>query len=282
MIGAQIGPYKLLQFIGEGGFGSVYLAEQKTPVSRRVAIKIMKLGMDTRQVVARFEQERQALAILDLPNIARVIDAGATATGRPYFVMDLVIGEPICEFCDKHDLSVTSRLEIYSQVCAAVQHAHTKGVIHRDIKPTKVLISQNAGVPLARMIDFGIAKATEGKLTEKTVFTEHRQLIGTPKYMSPEQAAGTPDIDTRSDVYSLGALLYELLTGSSPFTGRELRSAALWRHNGSSVRLNRPNGRHGCPGRRIPSQASRLPANPTGQTHDHGSGRTRLDRDEGA
>ena len=224
--GTRIGPYKLLQVIGEGGFGSVFMAEQEKPVVRKVALKIIKLGMDTRQVVARFEQERQALAMMDHPNIARVFDAGATETGRPYFVMELVKGDPIVEYCDKNNLSIEHRLELFAQVCNAVQHAHTKGIIHRDIKPSNILVSTQDGRPHIKVIDFGIAKATANKLTEKTLFTEHRQLIGTPEYMSPEQAEGSLDIDTRTDVYSLGVLLYELLTGTTPFSGKELRSAA--------------------------------------------------------
>lgn len=224
--GQKIGAYKLLQQLGEGGFGSVFLAEQEQPVRRQVALKIIKLGMDTRQVVARFEQERQALAIMDHPGIARVLDAGATETGRPYFVMELVKGEPIVEFCDKQNLSIPDRLELFAQVCAAVQHAHTKGIIHRDLKPSNVLVSTQDGKPAAKIIDFGIAKATAAKLTDKTLFTEHRQLIGTPDYMSPEQAEGSLDIDTRTDVYSLGVILYELLTGTTPYTGTQLQSAA--------------------------------------------------------
>jgi eukaryotic-like serine/threonine-protein kinase len=224
--GTRFGPYKLLQLIGEGGFGSVFMAEQEKPVSRKVALKIIKLGMDTHQVVARFEQERQALAMMDHPNIARVLDAGATNTGRPFFVMELVKGDPIAEYADKNNLSIQARLELFAQVCNAVQHAHTKGIIHRDIKPSNVLVSTQDGKPHAKVIDFGIAKATASKLTEKTLFTEHRQLIGTPEYMSPEQAEGSLDVDTRTDVYSLGVLLYELLTGTTPFTGKELRSAA--------------------------------------------------------
>ena len=226
MPGTRIGAYKLLQLIGEGGFGSVFMAEQEKPVSRRVALKIIKLGMDTRQVVARFEQERQALAIMDHPNIAKVLDAGATDTGRPFFVMELVKGDPIVEYCDRNTMSIEARLELFAQVCNAVQHAHTKGIIHRDIKPSNVLVSTQDGKAHAKVIDFGIAKATQSKLTEKTLFTEHRQLIGTPEYMSPEQAEGSMDIDTRTDVYSLGVLLYELLTGSTPFSSRELRSVA--------------------------------------------------------
>jgi serine/threonine protein kinase len=224
--GMRIGPYKVLQLIGEGGFGSVFMAEQEKPVARKVALKIIKLGMDTRQVVARFEQERQALAMMDHPHIARVLDAGATEAGRPYFVMDLVKGDPIAEYCDKNNLSVHDRLELFAQVCNAVQHAHQKGIIHRDIKPSNILVTTQDGKPHAKVIDFGIAKATASKLTEKTLFTEHRALIGTPEYMSPEQAEGSLDIDTRTDVYSLGVLLYELLTGSTPFSGRDLRSAA--------------------------------------------------------
>jgi tetratricopeptide (TPR) repeat protein len=225
--GTRIGPYKLLQLIGEGGFGSVFMAEQEKPVARKVALKIIKLGMDTRQVVARFEQERQALAMMDHPNIARVLDAGATDTGRPFFVMELVKGDPIVEYCDKNNLSIEDRLELFAQVCNAVQHAHTKGIIHRDIKPSNILVSTQDGRPHTKVIDFGIAKATASKLTEKTLFTEHKALIGTPEYMSPEQAEGNLDIDTRTDVYSLGVLLYELLTGTTPFTGKELRSAAF-------------------------------------------------------
>ena len=224
--GTRIGPYKILQLIGEGGFGSVFMADQEKPVSRKVALKIIKLGMDTRQVVARFEQERQALAMMDHPNIARVLDAGATETGRPFFVMELVKGDPIVEYCDKNNLSIQDRLDLFAQVCHAVQHAHTKGIIHRDIKPSNILVSTQDGRPHTKVIDFGIAKATASKLTEKTLFTEHRQLIGTPEYMSPEQAEGNLDIDTRTDVYSLGVLLYELLTGTTPFSGKELRSAA--------------------------------------------------------
>lgn len=224
--GSHIGPYKLLQLIGEGGFGSVFMAEQKQPVNRRVALKIVKLGMDTRQVVARFEQERQALAIMDHPHVAKVFDAGATPTGRPYFVMELCNGEPITSYCDKHNLSIDKRLALFVQVCQAVQHAHQKGLIHRDIKPSNILVATQDDAPHAKIIDFGIAKATASKLTEKTLFTEHRQLVGTPQYMSPEQAEGSLDIDTRTDVYSLGVLLYELLTGATPFDGKTLRAAA--------------------------------------------------------
>jgi len=221
--GTSIGPYKLLQQLGEGGFGVVFLAEQEQPVVRRVALKIIKLGMDTRQVVARFEQERQALALMDHPNIARVIDAGATQTGRPYFVMELVKGSPIAEYCDKQSLTIDERLELFAQVCGAVQHAHTKGIIHRDLKPSNVLVATQDGRPQVKVIDFGIAKATSAKLTDKTLFTEHQQVIGTLQYMSPEQAEGSLDIDTRTDVYALGVMLYELLTGSTPFDIKTLR-----------------------------------------------------------
>jgi len=225
--GTMIGRYKLLQQIGEGGFGTVFMAEQEEPVRRRVALKIIKLGMDTRQVVARFEAERQALAMMDHAGIAKVFDAGATGAGRPYFVMELVKGVPITEYCDKNNLTVSERLELFIPVCLAVQHAHQKGLIHRDIKPSNVLVSTQDDRPIAKVIDFGIAKATQSHLTEKTLFTEFRQLIGTPEYMSPEQAEGNLDIDTRSDVYSLGVLLYELLTGTTPHDARELRSKAF-------------------------------------------------------
>jgi serine/threonine protein kinase/tetratricopeptide (TPR) repeat protein len=224
--GTIIGPYKLLQVIGEGGFGVVYMAEQEEPVRRRVALKIIKLGMDTRQVIARFEAERQALALMEHPNIARVLDAGATETGRPYFVMELVKGVPITEYCDSNRLSTHERLDLFREVCAAVQHAHQKGIIHRDVKPSNVLVTLHDGKPVPRVIDFGIAKATHQRLTERTLFTEYGQFIGTPAYMSPEQAEMSGlDVDTRSDVYSLGVLLYELLTGTTPFDVEALRRA---------------------------------------------------------
>jgi serine/threonine protein kinase/tetratricopeptide (TPR) repeat protein len=223
--GAQIGRYKLLQLIGEGGFGSVWMAEQHEPVKRRVALKIIKLGMDTRQVIARFEAERQALAMMDHPNIAKVFDAGATETGRPYFVMEYIKGVPIVEYCDSARQDTKARLELFRQVCHAIQHAHQKGIIHRDIKPSNVLITLHDGVPVPKVIDFGIAKATNSELTQKTLFTEHRHMVGTPAYMSPEQAEMSGlDIDTRSDIYSLGVLLYELLTGTTPFAHKELMS----------------------------------------------------------
>jgi serine/threonine protein kinase len=226
--GSRIDRYKLLQLVGEGGFGMVYMAEQVEPVHRRVALKIIKAGMDTRQVIARFEAERQALAMMDHPNIARVLDAGATPSGRPYFVMELVRGEPVTRYCDRERLSVRQRLELFRDVCHAVQHAHQKGIIHRDIKPSNVLVTMTDGEPLPKIIDFGIAKATAGRLTEKTLFTEMHQLIGTPEYMSPEQAEITGvDIDTRSDIYSLGVLLYELLVGSTPLEGGRLRATPL-------------------------------------------------------
>jgi WD40 repeat protein/serine/threonine protein kinase len=224
--GDRIGRYKLLEQIGEGGFGVVWMAEQEEPMRRRVALKIIKLGMDTQQVLARFEAERQALAMMEHPNIAKVFDGGATDTGRPYFVMELVKGVPITAYCDANKLSTPERLELFMQVCQAVQHAHQKGVIHRDLKPSNILVTVQDDRPVPKVIDFGVAKATQARLTEKTVFTRFHQLIGTPAYMSPEQAGlGSLDVDTRSDVYSLGVLVYELLTGCTPFDTQKVLAA---------------------------------------------------------
>ena len=227
-LGTRIGRYKLLQKIGEGGGGMVYMAEQQEPVRRRVALKIIKLGMDTKSVIARFEAERQALAMMDHQNIARVFDAGATETGRPYFVMELVRGVKITEYCDQNNLDTHQRLELFIQTCQAIQHAHQKGIIHRDIKPSNVLVTLHDGVPVPKVIDFGIAKAIEARLTDKTLFTAYEQIIGTPAYMSPEQAELSGlDVDTRSDIYSLGVLLYELLTSRTPFDAKKLLQHGL-------------------------------------------------------
>ncbi len=226
--GARIGRYKLLQKIGEGGGGIVYMAEQEVPVRRRVALKIIKLGMDTKSVIARFEAERQALAMMDHPNIARVLDAGATKSGRPYFVMELVRGVKITDYADEEQLDTRQRLGLFIQICHAIQHAHQKGIIHRDIKPSNILVTLHDGVPVPKVIDFGIAKATDTTLTDKTLFTGFGQFIGTPAYMSPEQAEMSGlDVDTRSDIYSLGVLLYELLTGRTPFDAKKLMQSGL-------------------------------------------------------
>jgi len=222
-----VGPYKLLSVIGEGGFGTVWLAERREPMVQRVALKIIKQGMDSKAVVARFEQERQALAVMDHPNVARVLDGGVTATGQPYFVMEYVNGEPITVFCDRHRLTIRQRLELFVPVCEAVQHAHMKGIIHRDIKPSNVLAAMIEDRPVVKVIDFGIAKATDTFAVQHTVFSIEGQLIGTPEYMSPEQAGGRLDVDTRTDVYSLGVLLYELLSGTLPFDPRTLRIAGF-------------------------------------------------------
>ena len=222
--GERIGPYKLLRILGEGGYGIVYLAERQRPVKRRVALKVIKPGMDTKQVIARFEAERQALALLDHPNIAHVFNAGTTKAGRPYFAMEYVKGVPITEHCDRYKLTIEERLRLFMTVCEAVQYAHQKAIIHRDIKPSNILVAYEGEQAAPMIIDFGVAKALSQSLTERTLVTEQAQMVGTPEYMSPEQAEMTgQDIDTRTDVYSLGVLLYELLTGTLPFDSQTLR-----------------------------------------------------------
>lgn len=225
--GEDIGPYRLLQKLGEGGFGVVFMAEQRHPVRRKVALKVIKPGMDSKSVIARFEAERQALAMMDHPNIARVFDGGSTADGeRPYFVMELVKGVPIVEFCDTNSLTTAERLRLFISVCNAVHHAHQKGVIHRDIKPSNVMVTLHDGEPVVKVIDFGVAKALHQRLTEKTLFTQYGMMVGTPQYMSPEQAEMSGlDVDTRSDIYSLAVLLYELITGTTPLQAESLRKA---------------------------------------------------------
>src|SRR5688572_21520336 len=225
---ADIGEYRLIEEIGEGGMGVIYKAEQRGAIRRVVALKVIKLGLDTKAVIARFEAERQALALMNHANIARVFGAGSTPLGRPYFVMEFVPGEPITTYCDRHKLTIRQRLELFAKVCEAVQHAHTKGIIHRDLKSTNVLVTEVDGRAVPKVIDFGVAKATSQRLTEQTLFTETGLLIGTPAYASPEQAEGGADVDTRSDVYSLGVMLYELLTGALPFDPDEAARPGVW------------------------------------------------------
>ena len=226
--GAMVGPYQLMERIGEGGFGWVFVAQQQSPVQRRAALKIIKPGMESREVIARFEAERQAIALMDHPNIARVFDAGVTESAQPYFVMELVRGVPLTDFCNSNRLSIQERLQLFVTICHAVQHAHQKGIIHRDLKPSNILVTLQDGHPLAKVIDFGVAKAIGQSLTVKTIYTRFTSMVGTPAYMSPEQAAmSTDDVDTRSDIYSLGVLLYELLTGSTPFAPDRLQTAGF-------------------------------------------------------
>jgi len=261
----QIGPYRILQKIGTGGMGEVYEAQQEKPLRRRVAVKIIKWGMDTEQVVARFESERQALALMDHPNVARVFDAGATDQGRPFFAMEFVKGVPITEFCDSQQLLLRDRLALFIQACRGVQHAHQRGIIHRDIKPSNILVTDQDGLATPKIIDFGVAKATSQQLTEQTVFTELGQWIGTPEYMSPEQAGMSGfDIDTRTDVYSLGVLLYELLVGVQPFAPEELRSSGFdeMRRKIRELDPPRPSTRVTTTGKTSPEMAERLRTDP--------------------
>src|SRR5579871_2346587 len=224
----DFGRYQILRPLGEGGMGTVYLAEQREPIRRTVALKVVKLGMDTGQVLARFANERQALAMMDHPNIARIFDAGATPKGRPYFVMEYIEGVPITQYCDRNRIAIGQRLKLFLAVCRGVQHAHQKGVIHRDLKPSNVLVTEQEGMAIPKVIDFGIAKATDQWAVENTLLTQFGQMVGTPEYASPEQAeVTTGDVDERSDVYSLGVLLYELLTGTVPFDPARLRQVGL-------------------------------------------------------
>ena len=275
------GRYKLLEAIGEGGMGTVWVAEQTQPVRRKVALKLIKAGMDSKSVLARFEAERQALAVMDHPNIAKVLDGGLTESGRPFFVMEYVKGVPITEYCDATRLSVPERLNLFVQVCQAVQHAHQKGIIHRDLKPSNILVAPYDDKPVPKVIDFGLAKAMHQSLTERTLHTAHETVLGTPLYMSPEQAQlNNLDVDTRSDIYSLGVLLYELLTGTTPLEKQRFKEAA-WDEIQRIIREEEPPR----PSTRLSSSqyaavAGRRPADRAGQVDEAGARRAGLDRDE--
>ena len=282
-VGTKIGPYKLMEQIGEGGFGLVFVAEQTEPVRRKVALKVIKPGMDSSQVIARFQAERQALAMMDHPNIARVLDAGTTDTGRPYFVMELVRGIPITAYCDQNHLPPRERLELFVSVCHAIQHAHQKGVIHRDIKPSNVLVTSHDGKPVAKVIDFGVAKAIHQPLTERTIYTNFAQMIGTPLYMSPEQAEMSGlDIDTRSDIYSLGVLLYELLTGSTPLAKKRVAAAAYDEIRRLIREEEPPEAEHAPEHLRFAGLDRGPAAHRAGEAVEAGARRPRLDHDESA
>ena len=283
--GTRIGRYRLVEEIGRGGMGVVFRAEQDRPVKREVALKVIKAGMDTREVITRFEAERQALALMDHPNIAKVLDAGSTESGRPYFVMEFVRGEPIQKFCDSRRLGTRQRLELFMTVCQAIQHAHQKGIIHRDIKPSNILASGQGDHVAVKVIDFGIAKAVEQRLTDHTLVTRLEQFVGTPAYVSPEQAdSGTSDIDTRSDVYSLGALLYELLTGKPPFDHATLLQAG-YEEIRRIIREERPLKPSHAPERafELGTGIDRDPLRPRSGAIESGTaGRSRLDCAQGA
>ena len=277
------GRYKLLEEIGQGGMGTVWAAEQTTPVRRKVALKLIKAGMDSRSVLARFEAERQALALMDHPNIAKVLDGGLTDSGRPYFVMEYVKGVPITEYCDATRLSVEERLNLFIQVCSALQHAHQKGIIHRDLKPSNILVAPYDDKPVPKVIDFGLAKAMHQSLTEKTLYTAHETVLGTPLYMSPEQAQlNNLDVDTRADIYSLGVLLYELLTGTTPLERKRFKEAA-WDEIRRMIREEEPpTPEHAVELDRHAAVARDISSYGAGEAQEAGARRARLDRHEGA
>ncbi len=276
------GRYKLLEEIGQGGMGTVWAAEQTTPVRRKVALKLIKAGMDSRSVLARFEAERQALALMDHPNIAKVLDGGLTDSGRPYFVMEYVKGVPITEYCDATRLSVEERLNLFIQVCSALQHAHQKGIIHRDLKPSNILVAPYDDKPVPKVIDFGLAKAMHQSLTEKTLYTAHETVLGTPLYMSPEQAQlNNLDVDTRADIYSLGVLLYELLTGTTPLERQAVQGGRLGRDSADDPRGGTAAAEHAVELDRYVAFARDIPSYRAGEAQEAGARRARLDRHEG-